>query len=125
MAKEISLINPLYIFSSSRKKGIHKRFKAGDAVSILPYEQIQHTLDDDNCCDGLIFMNNMKRFCNRDYTVLKQVKWIYEEKYEKMQSCKDVVVLDGPVCDGKGMLDGQDCDRCCTLLWKTSWLKKR
>lgn len=97
--------------------------KAGDVVSVIPYDEILQTLDENNCCDGLIFMQNMKQFCNKDYAVLKQVKWIYDEKCNKMQYCKDIVALDGPVCEGTGMLDGKNCDRCCTLLWKTSWLK--
>ncbi len=97
--------------------------RPGDTVTILPYDEILRTLDTDNCCDGLLFMENMRRYCGRDYKVLKKVKWVYDEKYRKMLSCRDVVVLSGPVCDGKGMLSGKDCDRCCTLLWKTSWLK--
>jgi hypothetical protein len=113
------------MFPSLRKMGARKQIKAGDVVSILPYDQILQTLDENNCCDGLVFMDNMKQFCNKDYTVLKRVKWIYDEKYKKMQSCKNIVVLDCSVCDGIGMLDGKDCDRCCTLLWKTSWLETK
>ena len=111
------------ILPSLKKKDGRKHIKAGDVVSILPYDEILHTLDDHNCLDGLMFMENMKQFCNKEYTVLKRVKWIYDEKYKKMQACKDIVVLNGPLCQGKGMLDGKDCDRCCTLLWKTDWLK--
>ena len=99
--------------------------KTGDVVSVLSHDEILQTLDENNCCEGLVFMQNMKQFCGRDYQVLKQVKWIYDEKCKKMQYCKDVVALDGPVCEGKGMLRGRDCDRCCTLLWKTAWLKTK
>jgi len=119
----ISLNKLRQIFPAFQKKDTRKHIKAGDVVSIQPYDQILQTLDEHNCCDGLVFMENMKQFCNKNYTVLKQVKWIYDEKYKKMQSCKDIVILEGPVCEGKGMLEGRDCDRCCTLLWKTAWLK--
>ena len=123
MVETISLKKLLRMLGVLQKTDGRKHFKAGDVVSVLPYDEILQTLDEQNCCDGLIFMENMKQFCNREYPVLKHVKWIYDEKYKKMQSCKDIVILDGPVCDGKGMLEGKDCDRCCTLLWKTAWLK--
>ena len=123
VAEMISLNKLRQILPSLQKKDGRKHIKAGDVVSILPYHEILQTLDDHNSRDGLMFMENMKQFCDKEYTVLKRVKWIYDEKYEKMQACKDIVVLNGPLCNGKGMLEGKDCDRCCTLLWKTDWLK--
>lgn len=105
------------------KRDERHNIRPGDMVEILPYQDIQKTLDEHNCLDGLVFMNNMKQFCNKHYRVLKHVKRIYDEKTRKIQYCADIVALDGLVCEGKGMLDGKDCDRCCTLLWKTAWLR--
>ncbi len=98
--------------------------QAGDIVTVLPYEEIRQTLDQHNCCDGLLFMPNMRQYCDRQLEVLKPVKWVYDEKYREMLSCEDIVVLSGATCDGKGMLQGMDCDRRCTLFWKTAWLRK-
>ncbi len=98
--------------------------QTGDVVTVLSYGEILRTLDEHNCCEGLLFMPNMRQYCTRQFKVLKRVKWIYNEKYRKILSCKDIVVLSGAICDGKGMLPGIDCDRMCTLFWKTAWLKK-
>jgi len=41
-----------------------------------------------------------------------------------MLRCKDIVILKDLVCNGKGILDGKDCDRSCPYFWKTTWLEK-
>jgi hypothetical protein len=99
-------------------------FKRGERVRILPYEEIKETLDGRNCYEGLIFMESMAKFCGRDYEVLREVKWLYDEYSMKMRSCKDIVVLKDLVCDGKGILGGKDCDRSCPYLWEKTWLEK-
>jgi len=99
------------------------RIKAGDIVRVLPYDRISKTLDENDCHGGLLFMPNMVKYCEREFRVLKPVRWIFDERNKEMLSCRDIIVLSGPVCDGEGMLDGKDCDRCCTLLWKTAWVK--
>jgi len=106
-----------------KKKGIAK-FRPGERVRILSYEKIKETLDDRNCYGGLIFMESMANFCGRIYEVLREVKWLYDERSMKMIRCKDVVVLKDLVCDGKGILDGKDCDRSCLYFWKKTWLEK-
>ena len=99
-------------------------FRPGDRVRILPYEKIKETLDENNCCEGLFFMNSMAKFCGGDYKVLREVKWLYEEHSMKMLRCKDIVVLKDIVCDGKRILGGRDCDRSCAHFWKKTWLEK-
>jgi hypothetical protein len=100
------------------------KFRPGDRVRILPYERIAETLDERKCYDSLLFMEGMAEFCGGDYEVLREVKWLYDEESEKMLRCKDIVVLKGLVCEGKGVLDGKNCDRSCLYFWKTAWLKK-
>jgi hypothetical protein len=100
------------------------KFKPGGRVRILPYEKIRETLDENNCYEGLLFMEGMAKFCGGDYEILKEVKWLYEEYSMKMLKCKDIVVLKDIICDGKGILGGRDCDRSCSYFWKKAWLEK-
>jgi hypothetical protein len=100
------------------------KFKRGERVRISSYEEIKETLDERNCCEGLIFMESMAKYCGGDYEVLREVRWLYDEYSKKMLRCKDIVVLKDLVCDGRGILDGKDCDRSCPYFWKTKWLGK-
>jgi len=106
------------------RAGNGARIKAGDIVRVLPYDEISKTLDGSNCHDGLLFMPGMVKYCDPEYKVLKPVRWIFDENHKEMLSCRNIIILSGPVCDGAGMLDGRDCDQCCTLLWKTAWVRK-
>jgi len=100
------------------------KFKRGGRVRILPYEKIKETLDENNCYEGLLFMESMAKFCGGGYEILREVKWLYEEYSMKMLRCKDIVVLKDIICDGKGILGGKDCDRSCSYFWKKTWLEK-
>lgn len=101
------------------------KFKRGERVRISSYEKIRKTLDTRNCYEGLFFMESMAKFCGGDYEVLREVKWVYDESSKKMLNCKDIVVLKDLVCDGKGILGENDCDRSCLYFWKTVWLEKQ
>jgi hypothetical protein len=68
-------------------------------------------------------MESMAKFCGRDYEVLREVKWLYDENSMKMLRCRDIVVLKDLICDGKGLLGEKDCDRSCLYFWKTKWLE--
>jgi hypothetical protein len=119
--KEILQLLKIFIF----RKDIRKvRFMPGEKVRISSYEKIKETLDERNSYEGLIFMEDMAKFCGRDYEVLREVKWLYNEGNKKMLKCKDIVVLKDLICDGKGILDGEDCDRSCLYFWKTAWLSR-
>ena len=120
MRKILKLLNN-FIF---RKDSSKVRFKPGKKVRISTYEKIKETLDERNRYEGLIFMEDMAKFCGGDYEVLREVKWLYDEGNKKMLKCKDIVVLKGLICDGKGVLDGEDCDRSCLYFWKTAWLSR-
>jgi len=120
MRKLLTLLGDL----TFRRKNGRAQFKSGERVQILSYEKIKQTLDERNCCEGLVFMKSMAEFCGRDYEVLREVKWLYDERSMKMIRCKDVFVLKDLVCDGKGILDGKDCDRSCLYFWKNTWLER-
>jgi hypothetical protein len=110
-----------FIFGKNKEK---TKFKPGERVRISSLEKIRHTLDERNSYESLIFMESMAKFCGGDYQVLREVKWLYDERSMKMLKCKDIVVLKDLVCDGKGILGGKDCDRSCLYFWKTAWLEK-
>ena len=116
----MKLLSNLIFLKNKRKM----KFKRGERVRISSYEKIRETLDEKNCYDGLFFMESMAKFCGGDYEVLREVKWLYDEYNKKMLRCKDIVVLKDLVCEGKGVLDGKDCDRSCLYFWKTKWLEK-
>ena len=99
-------------------------FKRGERVRISSYEKIKETLDEKSSYEGLLFTESMAEFCGKDYEVLKEVKWLYDEYSMKMLRGKDIVVLKDLICDGKGILGGRDCDRSCPYLWKKRWLEK-
>lgn len=120
MVNFLRILSNLIFWKNNRKV----KFKPGEGVRISSYEKIKQTLDDRSCNENLIFMEGMAQFCGRDYEVLKEVKWLYDEYSMKMLRCKDIVVLKDLVCDGKGILDGKDCDRSCLYFWKTAWLEK-
>jgi hypothetical protein len=117
----LKLLSNLMFWKSNRKV----RFKPGERVRISSYEKIMETLDERNCCEGLIFMDSMAKFCGGDYEVLREVKWLYDENSTKMLMGRDIVVLKDLVCDGKGILGEKDCDRSCLYFWKTKWLEKK
>jgi len=106
-----------------KNKGIAK-FRPGERVRISSYEKIMQTLDKRNRYEGLVFMESMAKFCGGIYEVLREVKWLYDERSMKMLRCKDIVVLKDLVCDGKAIIDGKDCDRSCLYFWKKIWLEK-
>jgi hypothetical protein len=120
MGEFLKVLSNLVFWENNRKA----KFKPGERVRISSYEKIKETLDERNCYEGLIFMESMAKFCGRDYEVLREVKWLYDEYSMKMLRCKDMVVLRDLVCDGKGILDGKDCDRSCLYFWKKTWLEK-
>jgi hypothetical protein len=120
MGKFLKVLSNLVFWKNKGKI----KFKRGERVRISSYEKIKETLDEKNCCEGLIFMESMAKFCGGEYEVLKEVKWLLEEYSMKMLRGKDIVVLKDLVCDGKGILGGRDCDRTCPYLWKTAWLEE-
>lgn len=99
-------------------------FKIGDMVKVLAYSQISSTLDDRGSFKGLLFQEPMTKYCNNTYKVLKIPQYVLDEGGRKINKCKDVVILRGLYCDGKGMTKHEGCDMCCLHYWKTDWLRK-
>jgi len=98
--------------------------ETGDMVKVLSYSQIRSTLNDRGSFKGLIFQEPMKKYCNNTYQVLKILQYVLDEGGRKISRCKDVVILRGHYCNGKGMTKHEGCDMSCLHYWKTDWLKK-
>jgi len=98
--------------------------KIGDMVKVLSYSQIRCTLNDRGVFKNLSFQEPMKRYCNNTYEVLKIPQYVLNNGGRKINRCKDVVILRGLYCNGKGMMTHEGCDTCCLHYWKTDWLKK-
>jgi hypothetical protein len=98
--------------------------KIGDRVRVLSYSQIRSTLNDAGYFKGLPFQEPMKRYCGNTYSVLKIPQYLIDQGGRKINRCKDLVILRGLYCNGKGMVTHEGCDMCCLHYWKTDWLKK-
>ena len=100
-------------------------FRAGDQVMVCSAEEILSTLDTDGTLDGLPFMPEMLDWCGKPSRVMRRVEKTCVEvtspAYPNRRFAKnDVVVLEGPRCDGQGH-DG--CKRGCRFYWKEGWLR--
>ena len=102
-----------------------QRFRAGDRVAVRSAEEILSTLDADGTLDGLPFMPEMLDWCGKPFRVLRRVEktcvdlpppaWGARRRFP----ANDVVILDGPRCDGNGH-DG--CKHGCRIFWREAWL---
>jgi len=98
-----------------------RKLRPGDLVTVRSFPQISSTLDDSGSLDALPFLPEMLKYCGQTFRVRRRVnKLIQEGVGASMRRIKNVVLLDGTVCDGKAH-DG--CQRACFPLWKLAWLK--
>jgi len=107
-----------------REDSLGDELEIGDTVRVLSYSQIKSTLDDKGYCRGLSFQESMEKYCSHTYEVLKIPKYVLDRGGKKVNRCKDVVILRGLYCDGKGTVLEEGCDRCCLHYWKTEWLRR-
>ena len=98
--------------------------KIGDMVKVLSCSQIRSTLNDRGSFKGLLIQEPMMNYCNNTYEVLKIPQYVLDEGGRKINRCKDVVILRGLYCNGKGMKKHEGCDMSCLHYWKTDWLQK-
>jgi hypothetical protein len=96
----------------------------GNWVEVRSLDEIRSTLDANNRCKGLEFMQGMEQYCGRHLRVRKKVRAIFDERAWRMLSIRNTFLLEDCICDGRGMHDKEGCDRCCFYFWKDSWLKK-
>ena len=101
------------------------RLRAGDRVIVCSPEEILSTLDADGTLEGLPFMPEMLDWCGKPFRVQRRVEKTCVEADSPIDSTRrfagnNVVLLEGPRCDGHGH-DG--CKRGCRIFWKEDWLR--
>lgn len=96
----------------------------GDIIVVRSRDEIQSMLDDREKYKGCFFIDEMYEHCEKQYKVLKEIKFFFDESKQKGCKCRNTVILDGVVCSGRQRLYSSSCDRMCFFFWHTSWLKK-
>lgn len=106
---------------SRRKK---RRIRKGDFVRVRSEKEIRATLDRNNKCKGLEFMQAMWRYCGQTHRVIRKLgRIVVDEERLVIGKCKrDIFILEGLFCQGDGG-EYKDCDRNCSLLWRSEWLE--
>ena len=94
----------------------------GDLVRIRPKAEIKRTLDGWKRFEGCQFMDEMAAHCGKNAKVMKKVKVILDERIMKLKKCKNMVMLEGSICNGSWPFG--ECDRSCYFMWKEAWLEK-
>jgi hypothetical protein len=99
----------------------HRRFRAGDRVLVRSPEEILATLDAEGTLGGLPFMPEMVDWCGRPFTIQRRAEKTCVDSHPMRRFfANDVVILDGPRCDGR---DHGGCQRGCRIFWKEAWLR--
>jgi hypothetical protein len=109
-----------------RGKMRRDKFRAGDSVIVCSAQEILSTLDANGSLDGLPFMPEMLDWCGKPFRVLRRVEKTcvdigFPTYPNRRFAADDVVMLEGPRCDGHGH-DG--CKRGCRIFWKEAWLRR-
>jgi hypothetical protein len=82
---------------------MNRRFRAGDRVFVRPPEEILSTLDGNGTLDGVPFMPEMLGSCGELFQVKRRVEKICAPDLPLRRfPANDVVILNGPRCDGSG-----------------------
>ena len=125
--------NRLYLLTSLAREKLRKDESAkspenslnlhpGDTVRVRSKEEIQPTLDGWKKYKGCTYMKEMWEYCGGTYKVFKKVDFILDERDMKIKKCKNMVILEGLICQGSWPFN--ECDRCCFFFWKEAWLER-
>lgn len=96
--------------------------QSGDMVRVRTREEIAATLDSDDSLKGCLFMAEMWDYCGTEQRVLKPVRRILDERVYRVRRVKDIVLLEGAICQGTAYPKG--CDHACFFFWREEWLEK-
>jgi hypothetical protein len=115
-------------FNSNENETMNKNNKLpigpGDTVRILSKDKIISLLDHRGFYKGCPFIEEMYNHCDKEYKVLKEATYFYDEIKQKLCKCKNIVVLEGTICSGKQKLYKETCDLRCYFFWHKDWLEK-
>ena len=62
--------------------------------------------------------------CGKEYNVLKEANYFYDEVKQKLFKCKEIVILDDTICSGKQKVYKEKCDLRCYFFKHKDWLEK-
>ena len=97
----------------------------GERVRVRSHEAIMQTLNRGRRNRGLWFDIEMTPYCGREYTVLRRVTQIINEKTGRMQQLPgDCLILDGVVCQGCLSRKRLFCPRSIYPYWREIWLER-
>jgi len=94
--------------------------RSGELVEVRTKSEIATTLDEGNTLEGLPFIDEMWKFCEERFVVLKRVEKTVVEGVG-MRRMRSAVILNGVTCDGTAH---GHCRRSCHLFWKEIWLRR-
>lgn len=98
--------------------------QAGDIVRVRSLAEVRTLTNEHHQTEGLTFMAGMEQYCGKLLRVKKKVRTIFDERAWKMLKIKNTYILEGAVCDSRGLYEKEGCDRCCFFFWKDVWLEK-
>ena len=91
----------------------------GEWVEVKSEPEIRQMLDANGRYKGLLWMDNMSRFCSRRFRVHRRLERMMLESDSRMRKLKNTVLLEGAMCE-----DLYGCDRSCFHFWREAWLKR-
>jgi len=102
----------------------NNRIVAGDKVTVKSKIEIKKMLNEHEKYKGCLFIDEMYEYCDEIHTVLKEVKFFFDEAKQSFCKCNDMVILEGVTCSGRQRIYSVSCDRQCFFYWHKAWLKK-
>ena len=99
--------------------------KAGDRVRVKSQRAIEDTLNQTAKNRGLWFDAEMLKYCGEEFTVLRRVERIIEEKTGRMLHLpNDCIMLEDVVCCGHFTEKRLFCPRMMPQYWREAWLER-
>jgi hypothetical protein len=95
--------------------------RVGELVEVKSADEIRRTLDTSRRTRGLLFMDEMWKFCGQRFRVHKRVDRILIERAGTIRKMKHTVLLGEVQCDG---LAHGGCDASCYHYWREVWLRR-
>ena len=95
--------------------------KTGNKVRVKSAADIQSTLNDEGCFEGMPFMPEMMRHCGRVFTVSRSAhKTCDTVNKTRGRQLGNTVHLEDLRCDGAAH---GGCEAVCLIFWKSAWLE--
>lgn len=95
--------------------------RPGELVEVKGEQEVLATLDENGRNKGLLWMNGMRKFCGKRYTVFRRLETVLLESNGELRRMKNTVLLKNVICDGR---EFYDCDRSCFYYWREAWLRR-